>query len=127
MPGLAGLADEIAGFVEQEIRNTAVAVTEELRDATPEQTGLAKYSWIPSITFNDLPFDLDQGDVAPSVQRARQQAGIAEVRTWTLNQGDIFIENNVVYITDLNAGSSPQAPAGFVEVAILSGVARSAA
>ena len=123
MPGLEGLADEIAGLVEQDIRDTVISVTRALRDATPEQTGLAKYSWIPSITFNDLPFDLDQGDVEPSVQQARQEAGIAEVSQWTLNQGDIFIDNNVVYITDLNAGSSPQAPAGFVEVAILSGIA----
>ena len=48
-----------------------------------------------------------------------QQQGIAEVATqYTLDQGSVFVSNNVPYILKLNDGHSQQAPAGFIQTAI---------
>jgi hypothetical protein len=42
--------------------------------------------------------------------------------TYKLNQGAIFITNNVPYIGNLDAGTSAQAPSGFVRQSILAGI-----
>lgn len=49
---------------------------------------------------------------------AAQALGVAQVATYRLGQGSVFISNNVPYIVYLNQGSSSQAPPGFVETAV---------
>ena len=86
---------------------------------TPIDTGWASSNWIPRIadTFGGTAGSRD------SVQRNTQQAGVAQVAaTYKLENGFVTITNNVPYITLLNAGHSPQAPAGFVQAAILRAV-----
>lgn len=86
----------------------------ELVEATPIDTGWARANWIPSL---GRPVVQVVGTpVAPST--AEQAAGLAEVFTFTLDHMAIFVSNHVPYIARLDAGSSTQAPAGFVRQAL---------
>lgn len=126
MPGLEGLIEEIRDIVEQDVRGVVTDVTNTLRERTPIDTTIASRSWIPgfggSLLGTGEGATFSREDTTPEAQAARQQAGLALVATWTIGDGDLVITNSADYIVDLNAGSSPQAPAGFVELAILEGV-----
>jgi hypothetical protein len=47
--------------------------------------------------------------------RSASAAGEVQLRSYKLDQGSLFVTNNVPYIVPLNNGSSKQAGAGFVE------------
>lgn len=84
--------------------------------ATPVKTGLARSNWIVTL-----------GSPASGRAPVRSEVetvntGAATARTVDPNVPDRWITNNVDYIDSLNAGSSRQAPAGFVEKAIDKGV-----
>ena len=49
-------------------------------------------------------------------------SGVSEIGSWDLFKGPAFITNNVPYINDLNAGSSPQASPQFVQASIEQGI-----
>lgn len=89
---------------------------------TPVKTGFARGNWRPAlnappeapITFLDPTGTATVAKIAAVAARYRP--------------GDIlFIVNNADYIEKLNSGSSPQAPAGFVQIAVAAGVARALA
>ncbi len=78
--------------------------------ATPVRTGRARSNWNASLERADLstrPTDGTSGDKA-------LQRGAGIIRQAKDGQS-IFISNNLPYIQVLNAGSSKQAPAGFIE------------
>lgn len=80
---------------------------------TPVKTGFASASWICSV-------GVESGDVGGSkedVDYGPQEAGVAAVHAYRLNQGAIFLVNNTDYIVALNYGHSKQASPGFVESA----------
>jgi hypothetical protein len=80
---------------------------------TPVDTGWARANWIPSVGTAT-----EQTDGTPqSVSTGAQQIGIAQVAAYRGAQ-PVFVSNNVPYIMTLNDGSSKQAPAGFVELAV---------
>ena len=91
----------------------------EIVPATPVATGLARGNWRPSLNApSTRPLTFLDPTGAATIARI-----IAVSRSYRL--GDtIFIVNRVPYIGDLNRGSSPQAPAGFVDTAIKAGVER---
>lgn len=101
-------------------------ITANLVESTPVDLGWARANWVPAIgaafTGNSGAADPDEGSV--SAQGARQQAAIAAMTAYKLGRGSVFISNNVPYISRLNAGSSRQAPAGFVQAAVREGVAQ---
>jgi len=85
---------------------------------TPIDTGWARTNWIASV-----------GGPAPStagtreaVSAAAQQASLAKLFGYKLAQGPAYATNNVPYIAKLNEGSSKQAPAAFVQRAMLRAV-----
>ena len=83
-----------------------------LRVATPVDTGNARAAWIPSI---GAPVLLEQGDPA----RAGEEAAVLLDRGAIIPLGTKrFVSNGTGYIRRLNAGSSSQAPAGFVQAEI---------
>ena len=101
--------------LQKEVSALALEITERLIETTPVDTGWARASWIPSIGD---PFVQPSGS-SDSFTTGKQELGMAEVATqYNLLDGPIFITNNVPYIERLNEGSSPQAPAGFIEEAI---------
>lgn len=82
---------------------------------TPVDTGWARANWIPSV---GSPTTAPVGSPdAVSSAAATQQAAIAEVAAYRGDQ-DLWVTNNVDYISRLNDGSSKKAPAGFVDSAI---------
>jgi len=90
---------------------------------TPVDTGWARANWVPRIgePFRGTAGTREQAEQG-NVSNSEQGAGIASVLGYTLARGRVFISNNVPYIGRLNAGSSRQAPAGFVEAAITKAV-----
>lgn len=116
-------------FVEQIIRKIALDIVANLVRApseggTPVDTGWARANWVPQIgePFRGTAGTREQAE-AGNVSGAEQGQGLATVAaTYKLERGKVYISNNVPYIGRLNAGSSRQAPAGFVEAAIAKAV-----
>lgn len=106
---------------EEAVKKITLDVTANLIDTTPVDTGWARANWIPSI---GVPLDRDLEDIPATPANAAgaaalQGAGTALVSaSYTLDQGAVFVSNNVPYIVFLNFGSSRQAPAGFVQRAV---------
>lgn len=109
------------------VRKVALAVDSTVVLATPVDTGQARSNWQVSL---DQPAS---GTIPPYVpgkggntgtdnanEAIRQGAQTIAGRTPGVN---INITNNLDYIEELNNGKSAQAPAGFVEEAVLAGVA----
>ena len=98
-------------------------VTANLVETTPVDTGWARANGVPSIgqqVVKDLPARPDGDQVADAV--AAQQAAISGIIGYTIEQGKVFISNNVPYILALNDGTSKKEPAGFVQRAIAKAV-----
>jgi hypothetical protein len=100
------------------VRQTAIAAVREVVLATPVDTGRARSNWL--VTLGG-PSDDQVGDETwvsfPSPQQTIDQANV-EVAARQPNGQDVYITNNVPYISRLNEGSSAQAPAGFVQQAV---------
>ena len=103
--------------VDQSVVRTALAVDQAVVLATPVDTGRARANWQAQIgsPARDV---LDGEDKGGNATLARN-ANIIRARR---GGGTIYISNNVAYIGVLNEGSSSQAPAGFVEMAVNAGI-----
>ena len=105
---------------ERVIKVLAVNITANLVERTPVDTGWAKSNWIPSVGES---VSEPQGSKENVGQAAAAQAGgQARVLGYKLSKRNVFISNNVPYISLLNDGHSKQAPAGFVQVEIEQGI-----
>lgn len=111
------------------MRRLQLRAFQALTSATPVDTGFARAGWTPSVGAPD-PGPSDR-PTKPTVARAQaaalfqshQQASQLLASNYKLAQGAVFIVNNVRYVVFLNAGSSAQAPALFVEQAVARAVA----
>jgi hypothetical protein len=90
------------------------AVTVNVAEATPVDTTHARSNWIPSVGSPQVGV----AGTKESPSSVEQSVGLAQLASYRLEQGDVFVANNVDYIDQLNQGSSPQAPPEFVETAI---------
>jgi len=107
------------GFTSKLIRKITLDITANLIEDTPVDTGWAQSNWVPRF---GTEFSKPDG-TRESVSKAAQQQGIALIAaTYSLDDGFIWITNNVPYIVNLNEGSSKKAPAGYVQAAILRGI-----
>ena len=108
-------------------RNTARAILNRLATSTPVDEGTAVSNWQVSLSgpqFSRLPayFPGNAGSTKGENARAMLQAARAVIPGFYAGKGEtIYIGNPIPYIGKLNEGSSAQAPAGFVEAAILAG------
>jgi hypothetical protein len=85
---------------------------------TPVDTGFARANWRPSI---NAPASSPISFLDPTGKATISRIIIVGLR-WQV--GDVFyITNRTPYIGALNAGHSPQAPAGFVQRAAKAGLA----
>jgi len=106
---------ELIRALQDEVKIIALDITDGLMEDTPVDTGWAMSNWIPQI---GTPFEGPVG-ARDSVDTAEQEMGMAQVAAqYRLEDGPVFITNNVPYIEALNAGHSDKAPAGFVEAVI---------
>lgn len=106
---------------------------------TPVDTGKAKSNWVVSLgsAFGGIraafsPFlSRYKGGAGGSTAETRNQAGVtwsaASVLAGNKDGQDVYITNNLPYIQRLNEGWSKQAPAGFVEAAIVEATTRTEA
>lgn len=114
---MASRAQVMAGVkrrAEAAIVRLTVNVQAGLAAATPVDTGFAAGNW--QITVG-----------TPAVGTVAIGSGVAfggdVLAGYKLDQGSIFLTNNAPYVRRLNAGSSQQAPAGFVEHVLAAEVA----
>lgn len=105
--------------------DAALAIVGDLVYKTPVDTSKALSNWVATL---ESPAKESIMPHFPGIQGSTRNASAAE----TLNQAKavlkkkkpgqiIFITNNLPYIVRLNEGYSAQAPAGFVERAVLIG------
>lgn len=121
------LAAKIVVNVDAGWRLTVLAIDAAVVTATPVDTGRARSNWRVSTE--------KQSDVYAAYAEGRSGSSAGENTSAALSQGQeavdaapaeanvMYISNNLPYIQPLNDGSSAQAPAGFVELAIQAGEA----
>ena len=98
---------KVLGVLDQVTRKVALGLQADLTENTPVRTGRARSNWLPSFS-------------APRNSSSESTGGSPMINFSGYALGDkIFLANNLPYIGRLNAGSSKQAPAGFVDDAIL--------
>jgi hypothetical protein len=112
------------------IRKVALAIDQTLVLGTPVDTGRARANWQVTIgapATGEAGFAITNTKTAVSganAAAATQFAITAAIKaTSGFAGGVIYITNNLPYIIPLNEGHSKQAPAGFVQTAILNGIA----
>jgi hypothetical protein len=110
---------KLRGATSASVRRLVRHTTARLIDATPVDTGHARANWVPSV---GSPYTGIDGS-KESVSTAAQTAGLARLASYRLEQGQVFLSNNVPYLAILDQGSSAQAPAGFVDRAIEQSIA----
>lgn len=105
------------------VRKVAVAIDQTVVLGTPVDTGRARSNWQVSL---DNPADGTRAAFSPGTEQstsgANARAAIAEGRATIAKHQDgqaIHITNNLPYIGRLNDGWSAQAPAGFVQDAVV--------
>lgn len=111
------IADGVETNAELVKKATALAVDQALVLATPVDTGHARANWQIS-AFNPVTEELDDEDQVGNSTINRNEAAIKAIPP----EADIYITNNVPYIGELNNGKSAQAPAMFVQRALLAGI-----
>jgi hypothetical protein len=136
------VTDALTRTVERAMGRLELRTYQALTSASPVRTGFFRAGWSPSTTAPQ-PGPRAPASGARGVPReqldqiAREQAAALfgrnnqkaqEIaRAYRLSQGAVFIVNAVHYGVYLNAGSSAQAPAMFVEMAIATAVRATAA
>lgn len=103
--------------LETTVRAVALVVDHELIATTPVDTGRARANWLPSLNVPDVTI-IPPAEKGGTVQRTANLERAIE--SYTLDD-TILITNNLPYISELNNGTSKQAPAGFVDAALAKG------
>lgn len=111
-------AAKLRKVVADVVKRVGFAVHAELTTANPVDTGWSRANWIVSI---GAPFEGVVG-TPERVSQGAQVVGQGQLLVYDTKKGDVWISNNVPYIQALNEGHSPQAPAGWIEESIKSGV-----
>ena len=98
-------------------RLAALAISRSIVLRTPVDTGRARSNWQAGIN-NPVTSEIEPIDKTGNGAIIRAGTVIGTVKP----EEAIYIRNNVNYIGKLNAGSSKQAPAGFIESSIITAV-----
>lgn len=106
-------AKQVEKNVDKTVAKTALAILATVIPATPVDTGRARGNWQVSLGEPILT-ELKAED---KTGQATVNKGAATAESRKSGQ-TIYICNNVPYIGRLNEGSSPQAPAQFVQSAV---------
>lgn len=117
--------DALTRRVERVVRRLGTEVIANLAVATPKDTGWASGNWIGSIGAPVAAPDGAPG--TPGVRGSATLSGASEasaaaIARWRMGQGRIYVTNRVPYVVYLDAGTSAQAPAGFVRASIIKAI-----
>lgn len=119
------IINALRDFTGKAVVAVGLDIVANLREDTPRDTGWARANWIGSKGRDNPGLANPEGRPSSAdvvAARAASAAGEAEIISYGLEDGPLFISNNVPYIQQLNSGSSRQAGAAFVERAIERGV-----
>ena len=116
---LQKLARRLSGNVEALVSHVVREVASDLVPATPVDTGFARGNWQATLNAPAVA-PITRNDPSGTATGSTHNGG--SDRTCCRNV--FYITNNAPYIGQLNAGSSPQAPAGFVKKAVDTATAR---
>ena len=105
-------------LTERVVRGIALDLHGNLVEATPVDTGYARANWVPRVGRPQPRAVGTPGSGGVGAAQAAANGGVNQVLGYRLAQGRVHVTNNVPYIEALNAGHSPQAPAGFVQRSI---------
>jgi hypothetical protein len=112
---------QIGGYVGENssrlVRKVALSIDSTVVHGTPVDTGRARANWFAEL---GAPHKGTTEQVSPSGAEAIAAAAVV-IDQYKSGQ-TIHLTNNLAYITRLNDGWSAQAPAGFVQTAILNGI-----
>ncbi len=112
--------DEIGHAVGESLELIATETLKSVVDKTPIDTGRAKASWL--MRSNNQNEKADIGKIFGKKlgrTEAKRYAMLTLSYAWLFTQHDVIhIYNDVPYITDLERGTSKQAPAGMAEVTV---------
>lgn len=101
-------------------RSIVLTAFREIVEASPVDTGWSRANWIPAI--GDAP--ATPVGTRDAFSLGEQAAGFAAVAGYrSIKEGPLALANSVPYIVYLNAGSSSQAPAMYIESAVERAVA----
>jgi hypothetical protein len=101
---------ELTQFVNTAMRARAFQALGDLKSVTPVDTGRARNSWTLTTAPYDFKNALEESNAGLSLELLKPPSQIREEK--------LYITNGVDYIDKLNAGSSKQAPARFIESTI---------
>ena len=127
---VTAIVSDLNGLTARSVSKITLAVTFNLVEDTPVDTGWARANWVPSVgkrsrrPAQSFPGRTPEASVQAAA--AVQAAGQVEALGYKLENGRAFVTNNVHYIRRLNDGYSRQAPRGFVQIAIRKAVTQSA-
>lgn len=121
------LAGAVGKNMDKTVKDTAKAALRAVVYGTPVDTGMARSNWVVSLSGDTdvviLPYApgnrLGIGESANAEAAINVGEGIIDTRE---PGQDIYVVNNVDYIEKLNNGSSRQAPAAFVQRAVVTAV-----
>lgn len=116
--------DGLERSIEQVMRQLQLRAYQALTSASPVLTGFFRASWAPGTgAFDTGPSERPTDIVAAAAQAAalfssHQQAANALASGYQLKQGPVHIVNPTSYGPHLAAGSSAQAPSGFIDIGL---------
>ena len=132
------MADQIRAIVqgleaatERGIIALSLEVVRELKENNPVDTGWSRANWVPALgSPRTTPAGTPPAKGQTVSDTAAQASGEAQLLSYKLQRGNVFISNNVPYITILNARGAVYArnfhgeiaDAGFVQRAIADAV-----
>jgi hypothetical protein len=123
------IAVRVESNVERAVKDCAGAVLRSVVENTPVDTGYARSNWTPELdrAFEGL-FSArvpgKAGSTAEENAAATIEAGAPTIEAFDIaTNREIHITNNAPHIQPLNDGHSKQAPAGFVRIGLMEGLA----
>lgn len=123
---IKAIADGVEKNANTMMRKTVITVASAVALRTPVDTGRARANWQTQIgsaaggVINSFPSGSKGSTGAAAAGVAISQA-TQTMQKYRQGGVDVYISNNLPYIGMLNQGSSKQAPAGFIESAIMAG------
>ena len=123
------IAVRVEGNVERAVKDCAGAVARSVISNTPVDTGRARSNWTAQMdaAFAGLfPARVpgEKGSTGEANAAAAIEAAEKVIATFDIEKNAaIHLTNNVPYIGALNDGHSKQAPADFVRIAVMDGLA----
>lgn len=120
------LALQIEAGVDTRVKDTASNVLRQVAIKTPFKTGRAKFNWQVSkdAPLNSSLFSPSYGGAHGAATAIMRAIPLISTYDGDINKS-LHITNNLMYISKLNAGSSKQAAANYVQTAIKIGVSLS--